>query len=301
MYATITKTSQLGKMTTLAAVAPLVALPIIAFALFVHSPPWQLTWMLALSIYAGLKWLTIASFPPARQASTARVLGYLLLWPGMNAKAFLEAGSHAARPNIGEWLLASFNLGLGLALLFAVSPHLAGPYPLVAGWAGMVGMIFVLHFGFFHALSLCWRLGGLNAEPIMNFPILASSLSDFWGRRWNLAFRDLAFGYIFRPLVGVIGVAGATMAVFVVSGVIHDLVISVRARGGWGGPTLYFTMQGVGLLLERSHLGKRLGLGKGLTGRWFCGLFAAGPGGLLFHEPFVRHVILPTLAALGAI
>ncbi len=83
------------------------------------------------------------------------------------------------------------------------------------------------------------------------------------------------------------------MVVFVVSGVIHDLVISIPAGGGWGGPTLYFMIQGVGLLFERSHFGKRLGLGKGITGRVFCGLCTVGPVCLLFHEPFVRHVTEP--------
>src|SRR5258708_15158766 len=104
----------------------------------------------------------------------------------------------------------------------------------------MIGLSVVLDFGFAHFLSLCWRLGGVNAEPIMDFPIKAKSLSDFWGRRWNRAFRDVAFARVFRPLVARLGVAWATMAVFIISGLVHDLVISVPVRGGWGGPTLFF-------------------------------------------------------------
>ncbi len=281
-----------------AAVGPLIVLPMLVFILFARSPAWQLMWLLAASIYVALKWLTLATAAPAQRTSTGRMLGYLMLWPGMNAKAFLDSKPQVNKPAFSEWLLAIFNTSIGLALVFAVAPHLTDP--LMAGWAGMIGLVFVLHFGSFHVLSLCWRLYGVDAEPIMNFPILASSLSDFWGRRWNLAFRDLAFGNLFRQLARPIGIAGATLAVFIASGLVHDLVISVPARGGWGGPTVYFIVQGVGLLMERSPLGKRLGLGKGIIGRAFCGLCALAPVGLLFHEPFVRRVILPTLAAIGA-
>jgi D-alanyl-lipoteichoic acid acyltransferase DltB (MBOAT superfamily) len=163
----------------------------------------------------------------------------------------------------------------------------------------MIGLVFVLHFGLFHIMSICWRLRGISAEPMMNFPILASSLNDFWGKRWNLAFRDLAFTFILRPLVGRIGVIGATMAVFLFSGLVHDLVISLPVNDGWGGPTIYFAAQGVGMLLERSDLGRRLGLGNGFIGRLFCGVITVCPVGMLFHQPFVLEAILPTLAAIG--
>ena len=226
-------------------------------------------------------------------------LGYLLLWPGMDATAFLGSRPHPAKPDIGEWALALFNLAAGLVLLFWVIPEITSERAIIEGWIGMIGLVFVLHFGLFHVMSLCWRLNGVDAQPIMNFPILSSSLSDFWGRRWNSAFRHLAFTRVFRPLAGRMGVAWTTMVVFVVSGLIHDLILSVPVHGGWGKPTVYFVLQGIGLLVERSHLGRRLGCGKGVVGRLVCGLFVVAPLGLLFHEPFVRHAILPTLAALG--
>jgi alginate O-acetyltransferase complex protein AlgI len=87
---------------------------------------------------------------------------------------------------------------------------------------------------------------------------------------------------------------------FIVSGLIHDLVISLPAQGGWGLPTLYFTIQGVAILLERSSFGRGWGLGRGLVGWCFTAAVLILPCTLLFHPPFLVRVINPFLVALGA-
>ena len=283
-----------------AAWLPLAALPPAVWLLCAELPPWILMWALALSIYAGFKWLTYADRAQAVEAPLRRSLGYLLLWPGMNARSFLGSSRNDASPFVGEWLAAFAKTAFGLFLVLGVVP-LALDQVLLAGWAGMAGMAFIFHFGIFHVLSLSWRRGGIDAEPIMKAPIAASSLSDFWGRRWNLAFRDLARAYVFRPFVRRLGVPGATMAVFVVSGIVHDLVISLPARSGWGLPTLYFVIQGFGLLFERSRFGRRIGFGTGYGGRLFCLVVTLGPVWMLFHPPFVERVVIPMLTAIGAI
>ena len=101
-----------------------------------------------------------------------------------------------------------------------------------------------------------------------------------------------------RPSVGV---TGATLLVFLASGFIHELVISVPARGGYGLPTAYFVIQGAGVAGERTRLGRRLGLGRGWRGWLFTALVTAGPAFWLFPPPFVRNVVLPMLAVIGAI
>jgi alginate O-acetyltransferase complex protein AlgI len=123
---------------------------------------------------------------------------------------------------------------------------------------------------------------------------------EFWGTRWNAAFHELAFRFVYRPFRRIANQPVAVLGAFVLSGLIHDLVISLPARGGYGLPTLYFVIQGCGLVLERSNLAQRLGLGRGLPGRLFALVFIVGPVFWLFHPPFVRNVILPMLKALGA-
>jgi hypothetical protein len=91
---------------------------------------------------------------------------------------------------------------------------------------------------------------------------------------------------------------GATLAVFLFSGLVHDLVISLPVGAGYGGPTLYFVLQGIAVLVERSKLGKRAGLGEGWPGRLFAAAVVLLPIALLFHPPFVLNAIVPTLTAL---
>jgi len=169
------------------------------------------------------------------------------------------------------------------------------------GWTGLLGLIFLLHFGSFHLLALLWQSVGVAAEPIMSNPAWSTSLSEFWGKRWNLGFRQLAHELIFQPLHKQLGVATAGFVVFVVSGMLHDLVISLPARGGYGFPTAYFVLQGLGTAVERSAIGRRCSLRQGLRGWLFLLVVTAGPVYWLFHPPFVQHVILPFMHAIGCL
>jgi hypothetical protein len=205
-----------------------------------------------------------------------------------------------AKPRLWEYSTAGAKTFFGGALLWLGVVLINANHPLLRGWAGMVGVIFLLHFGLFHLLSLAWRAGGVHAPPIMQSPGTACSLSRFWGGSWNAAFTDLVHDHFFKPLARRFGGRAALVASFLLSGALHELVISVPARGGYGLPTLYFALQAAGLLFERSRLGRRLGLGCGLKGWCFVALAAGAPASFLFHPIFVRNVILPMLHAIGA-
>jgi hypothetical protein len=130
--------------------------------------------------------------------------------------------------------------------------------------------------------------------------LLACSLVEFWGKRWNTAFHELAHRFTFRPLRRVTGLSVATSLVFLLSGLVHELVISLPAHGGYGLPTAYFLIQGLGVIGEHSTFGRRLGLGRGLRGWLFTFVVATGPVFWLFHPPFIQNVILPMLRAIDA-
>jgi hypothetical protein len=259
-------------------------------------------WVVAFSMYAGCKWLTWWHARTAGVAPPAlgRSLGYLLLWPGMDARAFLDLGAEVPEPSRGAWLMAGAKTLVGAILVWGVVRMIPSERGLLATWTGCLGLILVLHFGTFELIALAWQRAGVRAEPLMNLPGLATSLGDFWGGRWNRAFSQIAFVHLLRPMARWLGAGGAMMAVFLVSGLAHELVISLPARGGYGLPTGYFLLQGAGILLERSRAGRRLGLGRGVAGWLAVVVVTAGPAYWLFHPPFMRNVALPFLEVIGA-
>ena len=266
-------------------------------------PRWVVMWTIAFALYGICKWTTYwrvrAQFG---ERDRRRMLGYLFAWPGMDAGAFVTSGAAAPESTSRiEWLVAGLKILLGVVLTWVVAGWAWPERPLVAGWIGMVGAIFILHFGVFHVLSLGWRQAGVNAVPLMRNPMRATSLGEFWGRRWNTGFHELASRYTFTPLRPSLGVVGALLTTFLVSGLIHDLVISVPAGGGYGLPTAYFVLQGLGVVGERSRPGRWLGLGHGWRGWVFTVAFTAGPAFWLFPPPFVHNVILPMLGVIGAV
>ncbi|MEK7468764.1 MAG: DCC1-like thiol-disulfide oxidoreductase family protein [Planctomycetota bacterium] len=270
---------------------PLVVLPAAVFALREALPAWLWMWALCAAFFAGFKWVTLRKAPPARLGAS---LAYVFTWPGMDAKRFLHGRAKSA-PRTSEWAAAAVKVAVGVALFFCVPRFVADP--LLAAWIAMAGLIFAVHCGAFHLASCAWRAAGRDADPVMNAPLLATSPSGFWSGRWNRGFSDLARDLVVRPLRRAPGLALFT--VFALSGLVHELVISVPARGGWGLPTAYFVLQGAAVALERSRLGKRLGLDRGLTGRLFAWTVVAGPAFFLFHPPFVHGVVLPMLRAAG--
>jgi hypothetical protein len=281
---------------------PVIALPL---AVLLFTPPdgprWLFMWLLAFAIFAGCKWLTWRR-TPAGGAGWWQHAGYLLAWPGLDADAFLKPQRSAASdaPPAREWGFALFKCVVGAAFFWGGGRGVPAGWNILRGWLGMMGIILMLHFGLFHLLSCAWRTIGVEARPLMNNPLQSVGVGEFWGRRWNTAFRDLTHRFLFRPLAGKLGAPMALAAAFIVSGLLHDLVISVPAGGGYGGPTLFFAVQLVGLRAERSRLARAVCLRHGWRGRLFTLLVLVAPVYGLFHPPFVERVVVPFMRALGA-
>jgi hypothetical protein len=239
-------------------------------------PGWVTMWILAFAVMAAGKLALLRLHGNVHAA-------WLWGWPGMDPERFHRRPSHepCAREANGAWV----RMALGASLLWGVVPRLDG---LLAAWIGLVALGLLLHFGFVHLLSIVWRLHGFDAQPLFDRTLSSRSIGEFWGRRWNRAFADLAGRTVYRPLAPRVGPRAALFSVFVVSGLVHELLLSVPAGAGYGLCTLYFVIQAIGVLVERRRRSRAL-----------TALFVVVPLPLLFHLAFMQNVLLPFLEVLS--
>lgn len=276
-------------------IAPILLTDVLAISF--PAAPWIVMWSIALALFFSAKLLTIFSTPSLLQRK-ASCFSYLSLWVGMDPRPFVVAKAG------NNWSFAmAFGAVLrilaGMILLWVVAPAL-WDNQLTAGWIGLIGLVLLLHFGLFDLLAAAWQNRGIAVEPIMRQPLRSRTLAEFWGERWNRAFNSLMVRFVFRPTVKTFRPTGAAFVVFLVSGLIHDLVISVPARGGYGLPSLYFVVEFVGMTLQKSRFARVHRFQKGWKGWLFTMSFAAIPLPLLFHSPFILRVIIPFLEVIGA-
>lgn len=262
-------------------------------------PRWLFMWLLAVAVFATCKFLTwnaalVSNVPIWRHGA------YLFAWPGLNAVRFLESWPRPQMPSMAEWLGGAIKMVLGGTLFWNASRFVPTDLPILLGWAGMVGVGLMLHFGLFQLLSCYWRTMGVDARPLMVAPWRSISVTEFWSKRWNMGFRDFTHQFLFGPLARRWGVRAALVLTFLFSGVIHDLVISIPAGGGYGLPTAFFLIQLLAITIERSSVGRRAGLCSGWRGWLFTLVSLLLPARLLFHDQFVTAIVIPWMHALGA-
>ncbi|KAL1324703.1 hypothetical protein HN51_034859 [Arachis hypogaea] len=159
------------------------------------------------------------------------------------------------------------------------------------------------------------RTMGMELEPQFNNPLLSTSLQDFWGRRWNLMVTSILRPAVYQPsLKATMNVVGpswaplpAVFATFVVSGIMHELILYYMGRMP---PTLrmmeFFVLHGLCLMVEivlKKTLGSTRRLPRLVSGLLTFG-FVSATSFWLFLPEFVRcHIDVMAFedyAALGA-
>ncbi len=222
-------------------------------------------------------------------------LGFSFAWPGMQPRIF-AAPALGPLPGAG----ALVRSGVGHAAVGAALVTLAR-----VAWTTfhsrlfstvllLPGLSLMLHFGLCNVLAGVWRLRGVACDELFREPWRSRNLSDFWARRWNLAFSQMTTIAVYRPVAERWGRAAAMMAGFVVSGLLHEMAISVPVRAGFGLPLLYFVIHGVLVLIEREfeRTGRRIPVP---ASRTWAFVWLVGPLPLLFHRPFLAGVIWPLI------
>jgi hypothetical protein len=139
---------------------------------------------------------------------------------------------------------------------------------------------------------------GFAVEKMWDCPIAATTLGDFWGQRWNRLVSGFLREVLFYPLARRVGPRAALFAVFLYSGFYHEFV-SFMIQAGYGGPTLYFLVQFLGVMIENLRPVRRF-LQK-FTWLSRCWTFAVVvlPVGLVVQPAFVNEYLLPMLVEAG--
>lgn len=254
---------------------------------------WQLEGWPKMALWATA--LYLAAKVAIMRSHWAGSWSFALLWPGLNLAQF-EAVPRIAHV---DWARRGFTaMLLGSTLIWGVARWM--PTEQLAAAVALAGFIIVIMFGGAQILAAFWWYVGHDVRPIMHAPWAATSLADFWGRRWNLPFHDAALQLVARPCMRWLRLQGLhhaqrtvpVMLVFAASGVVHELVMSVPIRSGMGGPLYYFLLQGMGVIME--GLWPHLPLPR--LRMWLILLL---PLPLLIHPGFLA-ALYPLCQALGA-
>ncbi|CAH2069876.1 unnamed protein product [Thlaspi arvense] len=145
---------------------------------------------------------------------------------------------------------------------------------------------------------------GCDLEPQFNEPYLATSLQDFWGRRWNLMVCAILRSAVYNPVRRVCEYLMSSdyamliglLATFLVSGVAHEVVFFYITREmPTGEVTLFFVLHGVCTATEkavkRTAFARRWVVSQAVS-RFLTVGFVIVTGGWLFFPQFVRNGVM---------
>jgi hypothetical protein len=274
---------------------------LIVHLLFLHANPILRMLVIIATTFTAMKVIAVSQSYKTK-ALTLQFNQWLVFaggWAGMRAQPFETLGQ-AALPNAWPmiWFGVSRVIAGGLLILLARQIALLplGPRPIYLLTTAflLVGLSLVLHFGLLSISAGTWRLKGVNTYYLFKQPVKSMSLTEFWGKRWNMAFSEMTSIAIFRPLRNKLGSGAALMIAFAFSGLLHELALSVPVNSGYGLPTIYFIIQGVLVLLEKVLTDKQAAFLKHpVTARLWTLFWVIAPMPLLFHLPFIRQIVWP--------
>ncbi|SPT15878.1 unnamed protein product [Triticum aestivum] len=230
-------------------------------------------------LVALLPVLAFLAAAPLACTSSTNVRGtaaFFLAWLGTFKVALLAAGRGPLDPALPV-LTFLFTALLPVKLRGAAAPAKAGKPVSLVSCAVKVAVIAVLlwlyqfsdrmhlyarlalygvhMYCFFDLLLPCIAAAGgalgMEMEPQFDRPYLASSLRDFWGRRWNLMVSAILRPSVYDPVRARAGSPAGVLATFLVSGLMHEgMVYYLSLRRPDGGMTAFFLLHGACCVAE---------------------------------------------------
>ncbi len=212
------------------------------FAMRDAKPLWRMV-AICCVLLSGMKGLVYAEWAVSRKLPLLRYGVFSFLWFGM------DPGSFRGRRKELSWKNDVF-LGLFLMLIGTLGAWLV--------WAMEWRQIFVMflpmslgfHFGALRVLKGGLRAAGFPVRTLFPNILKTRGISDFWSRRWNTGYSQMMQRLVGRPSERLFGESVGIMMVFVISGLLHEVAITLPVGSGYGLPTLYFTLHGFLTIFE---------------------------------------------------
>lgn len=240
---------------------------------------------LILALLTGMKVVTATLYPQVK-FSWQKWFLYCFSWVGMNPEVFFKHRANADRTLLFRGL--SFFLS-GLLILIAIKYGVRptaipdGVQYYLLSLLLLVSLSMILHFGLLNINAWFLQRLGFPAYSLFRAPLSAKSLTDFWGKRWNLAFTEMTSVAVYRPLSKTTTATLALGASFLVSGLLHEVALTLPVQYGFGLPLVYFSIQLLLVVIEQKIIKRKPGV------IWVIGGLVL-PLPVLFH-PFIMKAV----------
>ena len=247
----------------------LVILSLYPAAWYVPHTPWKAA-AASTSLYSALRAYDLAS----NEATLAGHVHYTAMMVLADVPRATPVPLSSVVPRqAGRQLLIGLVAGVPALAAFMSTTHFF--VRAVAGGVMLMAFLMALMFGY----RIIFGIDSHQLPDIMHAPWAATTVRDFWGRRWNTTMHLLLFRAAFRPLQRRgCPVAGSLMA-FLCSGLYHGLILiplgcsQVQFCGVMG----FFVAQWVLMVVERA-----------LSCRGYCWTWAC----VLIPAPLLVHPVL---------
>lgn len=271
------------------------------YLLFKHEHPVLLMLAVIATTFTAMKVITVTESYKSQTLSLSfkQWTCFATAWAGMRAEPFERLGSP---PLPDAWPMIRFGISriIGGALLI-VFAHFLNSYQLndslkyvLISTMLLIAFSLILHFGLLNISAGVWRLFGVNTYYLFRKPAKATSLSEFWSKRWNLAFSEMTSIIIFRPLKDKIDHQSALLLSFLFSGLLHELALSLPVNSGYGLPMIYFIIQAGVVLAEKKIISKTDHfLNNRIWSHIWVFFWLVLPAPLLFHVAFIKEIVWP--------
>jgi hypothetical protein len=261
-----------------------VAAVMVAHAILLEADPIARMVGICCVLLGTMKGLVYAEWVRGQTLTFQRYVVFSFAWFGMDPGTFQVRRKGLSWKRDLRWGIALMIVGtLGAWLVWAME------------WRQIFVMFLPMslgfHFGALRALKACLRAAGFPVRTLFPNLLEAQGIGDFWSKRWNVGYSQMMQRVVGRPIGDKFGSSAGVMAVFVASGLLHELAITLPVQSGYGLPTAYFALHGVLTLVERAR-GRSFG-------KFFALLAVLLPLGMLFPPAFQQEVIARCLDVFG--